>query len=761
MDLRFWAATDTGRVRDHNEDNFLVDKRLQLFVVCDGMGGHAAGEVASAVCVRTVREVIAGAGELLSHLQEAPEDKQVQQATVELLRQAVQTANARIFEMAQQDASRRGMGTTCSALLISGAHGFVGHVGDSRLYRVREGDVEQITMDHSLLNEMIRQGKLPPDTKERDFPHNNAVTRAVGVREFVEVDAFEFGIEPGDRMMMCSDGLSGYFEEEIDVLDMTSGDVLEEIITRCIDFANESGGKDNITVIVVDAVDAEAEQNDVAPVLEMLRSTPYFHYLAANELEHIRRLGEVVEAEPEEVVTSPENVAHSLFVILRGSVSLHLDGQRVSVLTAGEHFGEMALIDAQDDSDNRLRVQALEPTTLFAIARDDFMGILRSAPGLAIKLLWNFVQVFADRLQGVPAEYRFSPDQWREDPDAAVDFTPPSGSLVFTEDLKKIAEESDGHVEESVEADEPEVMPEVASSTASEHDEETREYDRLPLDDAPLAASLGGWDGSDASWGDVASDDEASVDEVSEDEWEDLPPEAVAHRPTVRLSPMRDDDELDAAKADGDVTLSPWESPQEESSGASDDWVIGGVDEAFAERDDAEQNASASVSFGGAHLDEPEEDLRATVQLDRPLSRAEIEATTGPMFGGGVPEKSGAEPPADQDDDLGKTVDIDADLARLRSLRAESSLDLKERLRQRMKARNTPVPSSAASGEADVSMTAPPMDAEPAEASAAPSALAGEVEVRSSPSRRMAEPTPEAKVMISPELMGLVDDDDE
>ncbi|RDV39036.1 Stp1/IreP family PP2C-type Ser/Thr phosphatase [Bradymonadaceae bacterium TMQ3] len=753
MELRFWAATDTGRVRDHNEDNFLVDKRLQLFVVCDGMGGHAAGEVASAVCVRTVREVIAGAGDLLGHLQEAPDDAQVQQATVELLRQAVKSANARIFEMAQQDPSRRGMGTTCSALLISGAHGFVGHVGDSRLYRVREGGVEQITMDHSLLNEMIRQGKLPPDTKERDFPHNNAVTRAVGVREFVEVDAFDFSIEAGDRMMMCSDGLSGYFEEEIDVLDMTSGEVLEDIITRCIDFANESGGKDNITVIVVDAVDAEAEQGDVAPVLEMLRNTPYFHYLAVNELEHIRRLGEVVEVQPEAIVTSPENVTHSLFVILRGSVSLHLDGQRISVLTAGEHFGEMALIDAQDDSDNRLRVQALEPTTLFAIARDDFMGILRSAPGLAIKLLWNFVQVFADRLQGVPAEYRFSPDQWREDPDAAVDFTPPSGSLVFTDDIKRIVERSEA----------AEVMDDdVEASPVSEHDEETREYDRLPVDDGRLTASLGEWDGSDASWG-----DEASEDEPTNDAWDDLPPEAVAHRPTVRLSPMRDDESpagaaFQGASVDGDTTLSPWETPEVQERNASDDWVIGGIDEEGDDALDDDAGVVGSVSFGAPRRGEPEEDLRATIQLDRPLSRAEIEATTGPVLEGNAPEpvqpswKPGGDD-VDAADDLGKTVDIDADLARLRSLRAESALDLKERLRQRMKTRTTPVPGLAAAVEVPASEV--PQEAAP-QPEPNTSALAGEVEVRSTPSRRKSEPTPEAKVMISPELMGLVDDDE-
>ncbi|RAL23768.1 hypothetical protein DL240_06330 [Lujinxingia litoralis] len=722
MDLRFWAATDTGRVRDHNEDNFLVDKRLQLFVVCDGMGGHAAGEVASAVCVRTVREVIAGAGELITHVQEAPEDPQVQQAVVDLLRQAVQAACARIFEMAQQDTSRRGMGTTCTALLISGAHGFVGHVGDSRLYRVRQGEVEQVTTDHSLLNEMIRQGKLPADTRERDFPHNNAVTRAVGVREFVEVDAFEFGIDRGDRMMMCSDGLSGYFEEEIDVLDMTSGDDLQEIITRCIDFANESGGKDNITVIVVDAVDAQANQPDQA--LELVRATSYFHYLSGQELEHIWRLGKVVEFEPDQEVTSPVSVAHCLFVILKGSVSLHLDGKRVSVLTTGEHFGEMALIDAQDDNDNRLLVRSLEPTTLFSIARDEFMGILRSDPGLAIKLLWNFVQVFADRLQSVPAEYRFSPDDWREDPDASADFTPPSGSLVFTEDIRRIEER---------------FLAESANFEASVggQDSESAVEDDVTTQDA-------GRDGLESASSPQMDWPPASSDALSESEMEaDGDERAFAHRPTLRLDAFRDD-------FDGDTTLNPWDNATSQigdsNSDASDagDWTFGSIDDAYDDSD-PEPPSGASVSFGRAAAAGADEDLRATVQFERPLSREGVMASMASSFSGAAGSVEGER---NVDEDVAKTVDLDADLARLRSLRAESSLDLKERLRQRMKTR-TPAGLSQEDG-ANVSD----------ESSVGRGAMAGESEVRSTHQPRAPEVGEEAKIMISPELMGLVDDDE-
>ncbi len=443
MELSFWAATDVGRVRDHNEDNFLVDKKLQLFVVCDGMGGHAAGEVASAVCVRTVREVVVPEAELLAHLRQNPDDEAAAAKVVQLMGRAVRTANARIFEMAQQDASRRGMGTTCVSLVIAGSRGYVGHVGDSRIYRLRDGEVEQITTDHSLLNEMIRQGKIPADTSEENFPHKNAVTRAVGVREKVEVDAFSFPIKEADRLLICSDGLSEYLTAKVDLVDMIGGAEPRATAERCIEHANNSGGKDNITVAVIDALSAGASAEEGVErekVIEILRNTAYFHYLAPPELEQIRRMARRVEVEADQAVVGEDEDNQHMFLILKGSVSLQLDGDQVAVLTTGEHFGEMALIDAQDENDTNLVARSLEPSILLAISRDQFVGLLRTAPSLAMKLLWNFVQVFADRLQSVPPEYRFTPDEWRSDPEAIADVTPPSGKLVFEEDKGRIRE---------------------------------------------------------------------------------------------------------------------------------------------------------------------------------------------------------------------------------------------------------------------------------------------------------------------------------
>src|ERR1700691_5022432 len=155
--LRFYAATDVGRVRDHNEDNFLVDKKLALFIVADGMGGHAAGEIASAIAVRVMHEEVRRERELLDAYarREPGDDKVTRRDIVALLEQAVQRASSKVHEEAATDPNKRGMGTTLSALLIVGDQGFIAHVGDSRIYLIRGERVEQLTEDHTVVNELI------------------------------------------------------------------------------------------------------------------------------------------------------------------------------------------------------------------------------------------------------------------------------------------------------------------------------------------------------------------------------------------------------------------------------------------------------------------------------------------------------------------------------------------------------------------------------------------------------------------------------
>src|SRR5271165_4687922 len=211
--LRFYAATDVGKVRDHNEDNFLVDKKLSLFVVADGMGGHAAGEVASAIAVRTVHEEIRREKELLDdYVAGATGASRVTtKDVVALLEHAVQRACSKIHEEALADPNKRGMGTTLSALLVAGDQGFIAHVGDSRIYLARGDHVQQVTEDHTVFNELIKRGKLTREQIEK-VQQKNAITRAVGVYERVEVDTLVIELISGDTMVIATDRLHGYLE---------------------------------------------------------------------------------------------------------------------------------------------------------------------------------------------------------------------------------------------------------------------------------------------------------------------------------------------------------------------------------------------------------------------------------------------------------------------------------------------------------------------------------------------------------------------
>src|SRR5277367_2432962 len=236
--IRFAASTDVGRLRDHNEDNYLVDKKLCLFVVADGMGGHAAGEVASALAVRIVHEELRKERETIEAA--GTQSRGGGRAILGLLEHAVQRACARIHEEARADATKRGMGTTLSALIFAGSHGYIAHVGDSRIYLLRDGRIQQVTEDHTVFNELIKRGKLTREQIEK-VAQKNAITRAVGVYERVEVDTLVVEVLPGDCFCLCSDGLTGYLAGPEELLDHLGKDG-DQAVKSLVALANDRGG---------------------------------------------------------------------------------------------------------------------------------------------------------------------------------------------------------------------------------------------------------------------------------------------------------------------------------------------------------------------------------------------------------------------------------------------------------------------------------------------------------------------------------------
>lgn len=247
MYLHAAGETDPGRVRSLNEDSILLDPDLQLFAVADGMGGHAAGEVASAMAVDVLREAV---GESLSALSPGCA------LTARDLAAAVGRAGHAIYRGAGVRPERRGMGTTVAAALRAGSALAVAHVGDSRVYRIRGGAMERLTEDHSLVAEQVREGILTPQEAERS-PKRNLLTRALGYRPDVEVDAAEFSFRAGDRFLLCTDGLTALVPDEAILGVLEKDRDPAAACRRLIRAANDAGGTDNVSAVVLEVRDDE------------------------------------------------------------------------------------------------------------------------------------------------------------------------------------------------------------------------------------------------------------------------------------------------------------------------------------------------------------------------------------------------------------------------------------------------------------------------------------------------------------------------
>ena len=247
MRITSCGMTDVGVKRTHNEDNYLINDELNLFVVCDGMGGHAGGEYASAIAVNTVEDVLTYM-DIDGHKNDIPPSDDPIEVTRERLRYSIRLAGKRIFDKANEEPEFKGMGTTCQVVLIDNGNAYIGHVGDSRTYLIRDGRIEQLTEDHSLVNEKIKAGLLTPE-EAKNHKLKNIITRSLGYTEDVEIDLQIQAIRRGDRYVLCSDGLSNFVEaSEIGEIVLDHGP--QESSRRLIDLACERGGDDNITVVV-------------------------------------------------------------------------------------------------------------------------------------------------------------------------------------------------------------------------------------------------------------------------------------------------------------------------------------------------------------------------------------------------------------------------------------------------------------------------------------------------------------------------------
>jgi serine/threonine protein phosphatase PrpC len=248
--IEAFGRTDVGRRRKINEDSFLVAPDTHLYAVCDGMGGHAAGEVASRMAIET----------LAAFVERSAAEREITwpfgldanlSFDANRLKTAIRLANARVFQAADNREELTGMGTTVVTVLVSGDTMTIGSAGDSRCYLVRDGALKQLTRDDSWVSAALGEGILNSDDVEH-HPLRNVITKAVGARDAIDLDVLEHDLRPGDLVMLCSDGLHGMVnDQEIERIVLASPGSLEETTARLVDAANEAGGRDNVTVVLL------------------------------------------------------------------------------------------------------------------------------------------------------------------------------------------------------------------------------------------------------------------------------------------------------------------------------------------------------------------------------------------------------------------------------------------------------------------------------------------------------------------------------
>jgi serine/threonine protein phosphatase PrpC len=398
MDVQLATLTDVGRVRSNNEDSFGVAEEHGVFVVCDGMGGHNAGEVASRIACDTIIEDLKDNEKARKKFADSGKSSDAK-ALRKIMEGAVLAACREIHKQATKNPELSGMGTTCTAVwLVGNGKGVLGHVGDSRLYVARAGALHVLSEDHTYVNELVKRGAL---TKEqaKNHPQSNILSRALGVQPSVAVDTMLFDCDPGDTYLLCSDGLYNYYPELSGMAPMLLGSDIDGGLQQLVQGALDGGGHDNITGVVF-RLGGEAPPVQAAVAAEqriaILKRIPIFSHLTYHELVKVLGLTQLSRLEEGIVFINEGEMGDEFYVVLAGEVDVTKGDQVLVTLRAGAHLGEMAMID---NAPRSATVRTRTATNLLVMRREEFFNLIRTEPVIASKLLWSFVKALSGRLR--------------------------------------------------------------------------------------------------------------------------------------------------------------------------------------------------------------------------------------------------------------------------------------------------------------------------------------------------------------------------
>ncbi len=391
-----FGLSDVGKERTNNEDSLLIDDSLGLYIVADGMGGHAAGEVASSNAVRIVSRAL-HENNLLEMTFEQEGD--LEQA-VGIVEEAVQLACRRIWEMATSGQGFAGMGTTLTLLLVAGTKGIMVHVGDSRIYMARGGKIHQLSDDHTFTAELVRNGVFTPEQAQKS-PYAHVLTRALGKSEKVQVDTLVFDVLPGDTFLLCSDGLTTYLDGA-EMIGYLGADDIRSLPRRFVDLALERGGEDNITTVVARmstdeglTLDQEMYCTRVQTQFDTLQRVSLLRQVSMAGLVQVLDISREVILYPGEHAIVEGELCTSLIIILEGSMSVIRQGALVTTLGAGHHAGDMSCLRQRPST---ATLQAQTTSRCLIVHFESLQRLIRKDPRLGIQLLQNLGEALSDRL---------------------------------------------------------------------------------------------------------------------------------------------------------------------------------------------------------------------------------------------------------------------------------------------------------------------------------------------------------------------------
>ncbi|MCB9779091.1 MAG: Stp1/IreP family PP2C-type Ser/Thr phosphatase [Alphaproteobacteria bacterium] len=394
--IRHIALTDTGRRRKSNEDAMLADVGHGVFVVADGVGGRAAGEVASKITIETFEEFCLALSEVVQAFADRPEWS-TRNAVLEMLDSVCQTASRRVYDEAEAN-GRRGMTTTLVCAIVGGGSAFLAHVGDSRGYLVRDGLIRQLTEDHSMVNELVRTGQMNRDQALRSR-YRNVITRAIGLYPTVQADLMSLEVLPGDRILLSSDGLSDMVDQgRIEAI--TAENDIETAGRHLIAEALEKGGHDNVTVVMVEP--EASPQTEAARARARIMETLFlFEGMPFHVRLRVSRICEELFFVPGQVLVKEGEEGDSMFVIVQGDVSVKRDGVELARLSAGEHFGELALIEPA--MPRTASVEGAGFGSAIVVRRSLLKDFAQREPEVGGQLLWRLLATLGERLRNANA----------------------------------------------------------------------------------------------------------------------------------------------------------------------------------------------------------------------------------------------------------------------------------------------------------------------------------------------------------------------